>query len=78
MTALGPGLLVAIAIASSKTGSKVIICTDGCANVGIGTLPQENADEEQISHCRDVYRSFGEMARESGFVSLRFHSTNYY
>ena len=36
-TALGPGLLAAIELASKgAVGSKVIICTDGEANVGIG------------------------------------------
>ena len=36
-TALGPGLLASIEIASKgAVGSKVIICTDGEANVGVG------------------------------------------
>lgn len=68
MTALGPALLVAIAMASSKKGSKVIICTDGCANVGIGTLPDDNASEEEITECRSQYKSFGEYARDCGYV----------
>ena len=34
-TALGPALLVAVSMASQKAGSKVIICTDGLANVGM-------------------------------------------
>lgn len=66
MTALGPALLIAIAMAASKKGSKVIICTDGCANRGIGSLPENDADEEEISNCRAEYRSFGEYARDSG------------
>lgn len=42
-TALGPALLSAIEIASTGSiGSKVIICTDGEANVGIGS----NYDKE--------------------------------
>jgi Mg-chelatase subunit ChlD len=36
-TALGPGLLSAVELASrGAVGSKVILCTDGEANVGIG------------------------------------------
>lgn len=36
-TALGPGLLSAVELASKGSiGSKVILCTDGEANVGIG------------------------------------------
>ena len=37
LTALGPGLISAVQIASKGAiGSKVILCTDGEANVGIG------------------------------------------
>ncbi|XP_048826988.1 LOW QUALITY PROTEIN: circularly permutated Ras protein 1 [Brienomyrus brachyistius] len=39
-TALGPAALVSIAMASRYTGSKVIICTDGQANIGLGELEQ--------------------------------------
>ena len=36
-TALGPGLVAAVELASQgSVGSKVILCTDGEANVGIG------------------------------------------
>lgn len=36
-TALGPGLLSAVELASKgSVGSKVILCTDGEANVGMG------------------------------------------
>lgn len=36
-TALGPGLLSSIELASKgDVGSKVILCTDGEANVGLG------------------------------------------
>lgn len=38
-TALGPALLVSIILASAGgAGSKVMICTDGLANVGVGSL----------------------------------------
>lgn len=43
-TALGPALQLAIAIAGAKPGSRVILCTDGLANVGLGSL--EAADSE--------------------------------
>lgn len=35
-TALGPALQLAIAVAGAKPGSRVILCTDGLANVGLG------------------------------------------
>jgi len=37
-TALGPALQLSIAVAGSKPGSQVILCTDGLANVGLGSL----------------------------------------
>lgn len=37
-TALGPAALIGICLAGKKAGSKVIICTDGMANVGVGRI----------------------------------------
>ena len=37
-TALGPALLLGIAIAGAAPGSSVILCTDGLANQGLGSL----------------------------------------
>lgn len=68
MTALGPGLLSGISLAANAKGSKVIICTDGCANVGIGSLPDDERSETQISNTQQAYRSFGDYARKHGFV----------
>lgn len=42
-TALGPAALISVAMASQYPGSKVIICTDGCANIGLGQLDQEQS-----------------------------------
>ncbi len=47
-TALGPALLISVALAAQgKPGSKVLICTDGLANKGLGSLDEkkEAADE---------------------------------
>ena len=35
-TALGPALLLSIAMAGKQPGSHVVLCTDGKANIGIG------------------------------------------
>jgi len=43
-TALGPALAYSIAFSSKLPGSSVILCTDGCANVGIGSV-ERNPDE---------------------------------
>jgi Mg-chelatase subunit ChlD len=38
-TALGPGLLTAVAMAGEGTpGSIVVVCTDGLSNVGLGSF----------------------------------------
>jgi len=51
-TALGPALLSSIALASQgKPGSKVIICTDGLANMGLGNLE----DPKSLSESEEFY-----------------------
>jgi len=44
VTALGPAMLLGITIAGSQPRSKVILCTDGLANRGIGDLDGKQAD----------------------------------
>ena len=62
-TALGPGLLSAISLASKgKAGSKVIICTDGLANVGLGSL--EHAGDDKNS--KAFYEKIGLYAKSKG------------
>lgn len=46
-TALGPALLVATTMATKVRGSKVILCTDGLANVGMGKLDNFKTEEEK-------------------------------
>ena len=67
-TALGPGLLAATAIASKgKPGSKVILCTDGLANIGIGAV--DNAKKAVESS--KFYEKLGLFAKERGIsISL--------
>jgi len=44
-TALGPALLLSILIAGSKPASKVVLCTDGVANYGLGSMDGDRAVE---------------------------------
>jgi len=37
-TALGPALAVSVGLASGRAGSKIVLCTDGMANNGIGAI----------------------------------------
>ena len=48
-TALGPAMLIAVTLACKVPGSKVIMCTDGLANVGLGNLDCSNDQLEQAS-----------------------------
>merc|ERR1719242_2287181 len=81
-TALGPALVVSIAMASAKPGSQVILCTDGLANIGVGSLeakPLESAstsdqieNEEDEEEEEDVilkwYEALGDYAMSKGVV----------
>jgi hypothetical protein len=52
-TALGPALVTAIQVASKGSkGSVVVLCTDGLANIGVGSL--EAVDEEKYKFYDDV------------------------
>jgi hypothetical protein len=59
-TALGPGLLMSVGVAiQGGPGSSVIICTDGQANEGLGSV--SNLEEAQ-----SFYESVGKLATEHG------------
>jgi hypothetical protein len=63
-TALGPALLVSVAIAASKGGGSVIICTDGLANVGLGAM-----DDPRKKEAADAFfSSVAKFAQERGVV----------
>jgi len=40
---------VAVGIASKSPGSKIILCTDGAANVGVGSIPSDSAFYPKIA-----------------------------
>jgi hypothetical protein len=61
-TALGPAVLVALGMASKGSqGSKLIICTDGLANVGLGSLDNEVNNT-------DFYDELRKLAIKSGVM----------
>lgn len=62
-TALGPGLIVALAMAmQGKPGSKVIICTDGLANLGIGAI------EFNAKNGNEFYDNMAAYAKNKGIM----------
>ena len=55
-TALGPSLAFAIGFSSKIPGSEVILCTDGCGNVGVG-------NEDDLNRADIFYRMLADYAR---------------
>lgn len=65
-TALGPALATGVAMAAQgATGSQVVLCTDGLANIGIGSF-DEVTDEEELKKREEVYERIGEFAKSKG------------
>eukprot|EP01083_Nonionella_stella_P316339 1146517_1 len=79
-TTLGPALCVCIAMAASKPGSQVILCADGLANIGVGSLDavQIEADEDKEDLVLKWYEALGDYAMLKGVVvniiSITVHS----
>jgi len=42
-TALGPALAVAVGLASRQAGSRIVLCTDGMANNGVGAIQRDES-----------------------------------
>jgi len=62
-TALGPALLISIGLASKgKHGSKVILCTDGLANIGLGEMDTP----EGLAKADEFFTSLANLAKENG------------
>eukprot|EP01090_Pellita_catalonica_P017878 TRINITY_DN5541_c0_g1_i1.p1 TRINITY_DN5541_c0_g1~~TRINITY_DN5541_c0_g1_i1.p1 ORF type:complete len:533 (+),score=91.50 TRINITY_DN5541_c0_g1_i1:66-1664(+) len=64
-TALGPALVIGCAIAAKTSGSKCVLLTDGCANIGVGKLTTRGAKGGQSE---DFYGQVGEFAKRKGTV----------
>ena len=64
-TALGPSLLLAVSMACQVPGSKVILCTDGLAYVGLGNMDSK-AGGEAYEEAAIFYDEISSMASEKG------------
>lgn len=64
-TALGPAVVVALALARRRAGSKVVVCTDGASNVGVGRLEGLASDEER-AEASSFYDAIGQEAARHG------------
>ena len=65
-TALGPALLTSVAMAGEGSlGSQVILCTDGLANTGLGSL-EEKKDDGEIGPTEQFYQQVAAYAKNKG------------
>lgn len=65
-TALGPAMLIAISMASKQKGSRVVVCTDGLANVGLGSM--DKLSDNERTQVEQWYDKVGEYAQERGVM----------
>jgi hypothetical protein len=56
-TALGPGLVFSIGHSSKKEGSQIILCTDGAANIGMGSIGNNNDSEQFYDDLADYSKT---------------------
>eukprot|EP00727_Mastigamoeba_balamuthi_P004470 m51a1_g14020 hypothetical protein (541) ;mRNA; r:1106547-1108458 len=62
-TALGPALLASVTMAAAAgRGSKVVVCTDGIANIGLGAVE----DAADAAATAEFYNRVGSLASQSG------------
>lgn len=63
---MGPALASAIAVAGQGApGSSVVLCTDGLANVGLGSFDNIYAADD-IKKSEEFYERLGEYAKSKG------------
>lgn len=64
-TALGPAVATSIAMAAQGApGSQVVICTDGLANVGLGSFDDPKFKDES----EEFYQKLGNLAKSKGLT----------
>lgn len=65
-TALGPAVVASLGICRNKVGSKIVICTDGLSNIGLGSL-DVHTDQER-DNVSQFYEKIGNIAKEEGIL----------
>ena len=68
-TALGPAVATAISMAAAQgvQGSQVVICTDGLANIGLGSFDEAKTDDD-FAAIEKFYTTLGDFAKEKGLT----------
>lgn len=63
---MGPAVLTAIALAGEGApGSSVVICTDGMANIGLGSFDNVFSEEDNLK-LEELYNQIGLYAKSKG------------
>lgn len=65
-TALGPAMLISVVMAAKQKGSRVVVCTDGLANVGLGALDKLTPDAR--ASAVKWYEQVGDFAKQNGVM----------
>jgi len=63
MTALGPAVALSLGMASHFPGSKIMVCTDGQANIGLGSVGGKKDTEKEAT--RLIYDKLAKLAKEN-------------
>ncbi|XP_061565884.1 circularly permutated Ras protein 1 [Cololabis saira] len=66
-TSLGPAVLASVAMASRYPGSKVVLCTDGQANIGLGDI--ETVSQSSSPLTPNFYQKLALQAVEKGVIT---------
>jgi len=65
-TALGPAVVLALGMASDCPGSKIMVCTDGQANEGLGDVSSKSPSD--MKRAKETYDKIGKVAKENGIT----------
>jgi hypothetical protein len=62
-TALGPAVVAALGMCEGKRGARIVVCTDGVANIGLGSLDELRTDQDK-ANANEFYERVGRMAAD--------------
>lgn len=66
-TALGPAVVTALGMCEGKPGARIVVCTDGLANVGLGSVEGlDTADDATKDAANAFYDRVGQLAADQG------------
>jgi hypothetical protein len=77
-------MVIALGMAADRPGSKIMVCTDGQANVGLGDVSSKSPGD--VKKAKETYENIGKLAKENGgmnridvclFIQLFFYGIVY-